>query len=294
MRDDERDDRVLPVTRAVSAAIVPFLLVAFVVLFGWPDRTRQLFAWTIRPAFTPMLLGSVYLGGAYFFVRAARAVRWHTVKAGFVPVGTFATLMGVATVIHWDRFNHHHVAFWLWAALYFTTPLLVFGVWLANRRRQVPPDVTEPRLPASVALAIGVVGVAAVGTSAWLFVTPASAIAVWPWLLTPLTCRVLGAVFSLGVAAVGAFTERSWSAIRIMVQVEMIMLTLILVAVIRASDEFVTARPLTWLLGAGFGFTLASGAVLSARMAAVARSLPPPGGGQGPAADRSTVRRRAV
>jgi len=35
------------------------------------------------------------------------------VKAGFVAVGTFASFMGVATILHWDRFNHHHIAFWL-------------------------------------------------------------------------------------------------------------------------------------------------------------------------------------
>lgn len=50
-----------------------------------------------------MILGSVYLGGAYFFLRAVTARQWHTVKGGFIPVGTFATLMGVATILHWDR-----------------------------------------------------------------------------------------------------------------------------------------------------------------------------------------------
>ena len=109
----ERDDRVLPATRIVSAAIVPFLLVAFVVLYGFPGDTDRLFAWTIKPTLSAMVLGAVYLGGAYFFVRAARSTQWHTIKAGFLAVTTFATLMGIATVIHWDKFNHHHVAFWL-------------------------------------------------------------------------------------------------------------------------------------------------------------------------------------
>ena len=84
----ERDDRVLPMTRWVSFAIVPFLVVAFAVLVPWPTDTGRLFAWDIEPTITPMILGSVYLGGAYFFVRATRAQHWHTVKGGFVPVGT--------------------------------------------------------------------------------------------------------------------------------------------------------------------------------------------------------------
>ena len=127
LRNVGRDDRVLPVTRGLAAVIVPFLVLAFAVLYPWPTDTDRLFAWTIKPTMTPMVLGAVYLGGAYFFVRATRATQWHTIKAGFPPVATFAGLMGVATLLHWGKFNHHHVAFWIWVALYFTTPFLVLG-----------------------------------------------------------------------------------------------------------------------------------------------------------------------
>jgi hypothetical protein len=67
-------------------------------------------------------------GGAYFFLRAGSARSRQTIKAGFPPVTAFATLLGVATILPWNKFLHPHVAFWLWAALYFTTPFLVFGV----------------------------------------------------------------------------------------------------------------------------------------------------------------------
>src|SRR5690242_14410234 len=94
------DDRVLRTTRVVSAVIVPFLVVAFVVLWGRPRDTGRFFAWPILSTLTPLFLGSVYLGGAWFFVRVVRAARWHTVKGGFPPVAAFATLMGIATVVH--------------------------------------------------------------------------------------------------------------------------------------------------------------------------------------------------
>src|SRR5258707_12599850 len=114
-----RDDRVRPLTRGVSLAIVPFLLVAFAVLYPWPTDSGRLFAWQIRPTLTAMVLASAYLGGAYFFLRAGFARSWGSVKAGFVPVGVFASLLGVATIVHWNKFLHTHVAFWLWAGLYF-------------------------------------------------------------------------------------------------------------------------------------------------------------------------------
>ena len=41
------EDRVLVSTRVVSAAIVPFLLLAFAVLVPWPSDTKRLFAWAI-------------------------------------------------------------------------------------------------------------------------------------------------------------------------------------------------------------------------------------------------------
>jgi hypothetical protein len=265
------DDRVLLFTRAVSSAIIPFLLLAFAVLYGRPDDTGRSFAWPVAPHLTALLLGSVYLGGAYFFLVAARASRWHTIKAGFPPVAAFASLMGIATVLHWDRFTHSHVAFWLWVALYFTTPFLVVAVWIANRRHEDRTPVDDVLVPALTARLIGATGLLASATSLFLFLVPEAAVDRWPWQLTPLTSRVMGAIFALGLAAVGAFTERRWSAFRLMLQVEMLMLVLIVVAVIRAAGDLATSNPLTWLFAVGFGGLLGGSAVLYLQMDGRAR-----------------------
>jgi len=269
-----RNDVVLRSTRALSAFIVPFLVVAFVVLFGFPRRTDRLFAWTIAPPMTPMTLGAVYLGGTYFFVRAFHATAWHTVKSGFVAVGTFASLMGVATILHWDRFNHAHVAFWLWAGLYFTTPVLVWGVWAANRQRDTRPGPEDLLLPPVARLMMATTGAIAVVAGLFLFFLPEQAIDVWPWHLTPLTSRVLGAVFMLGIAALGVVTDARWSAARLMLQVQVFMLTLILVGAARAHADFDTSKILTWLLLGGFLAELGFGTVLSITMEARNRSSP--------------------
>ena len=261
-----RDDAVLPATRALSAFIVPFLVVAFVVLYGFPGDTDRWFAWRIAPPMTPMTLGAVYLGGAYFFVRAFRAPAWHTIKAGFVAVGTFASLMGVATIIHWDRFNHDHVAFWLWAGLYFTTPFLVWGVWAMNRRRGTVATPADVALPPAARLMMSATGVLAVAAGLFLFLAPERAVDVWPWTLTPLTSRVLGAVFMLGVAGLGVTTDARWSAARLMLQVQVFMLALILLAAARARADFDASNAMTWLLLVGIAGTLVAAAVLIVRM----------------------------
>jgi hypothetical protein len=266
-------DRVLPTTRALSIVIIPFLLVAFVLLYFWPsaDDTARLFAWRITPGFTSMMLAAVYLGGAYFFVRVTLTREWHRVAGGFVAVGCFATLMGVATILHWDKFIHTNVAFWAWVALYFTTPFLVFAVWLTNRQVAAPADLDDLLLSDGTAIGIGVFGVVALGTCAFLFLLPRVAIDVWPWPLTELTARVMAAIFALGVAGPGAFIERRWSSARILFQVEGCMLLLIAIAVIRAVGDFYPARPLTWVFAVGFVVLALGSAVVYVRMEGRAR-----------------------
>ena len=51
-------------------------------------------------------------------------------------------------------------------------------------------------------------------------------IGVWPWALTPLTCRVVGAIFCLGSAGLGVVPDPRWLTVRLMLQVEVLMLAL--------------------------------------------------------------------
>jgi hypothetical protein len=152
-------DRVLPTTRILSIAISPFLLAAFVLLYFWPSAndTGRLFAWRIIPPFTAMVLAAVYLGGAYFFFRAARARYWHTISAGFLSVGLFASLMGIATILHWSLFLHTNVAFWLWAGLQVEGIMLTL---VAIAVLRAPEDFATSRLLTWL-FAVGFVALAA-------------------------------------------------------------------------------------------------------------------------------------
>jgi hypothetical protein len=60
--------------------------------------------------------------GAYFFVRVARATRWHRIHVGFLPVTAFTLCMAIGTFNHLDRFAKSHVAFWIWVGLHVVTP----------------------------------------------------------------------------------------------------------------------------------------------------------------------------
>ena len=154
-----RDDRVFQSTRILGMVIVPFLLVAFALLYFFPDDTASYFAWDVQPTITPLVMGAGYIAGAYFFLRVARERLWHRIQVGFLPVTAFTLFMAIGTFAHLDRFDTQHVAFWIWVGLYVTTPVLVPLAWWRNRATDPrTPEPGEPPLPPHVRTALLVVG----------------------------------------------------------------------------------------------------------------------------------------
>src|SRR3954454_22549030 len=250
-----RDDRVLPGTRALGAVIVPFLLVAFVLLYSSPDDTRHWFAWNVQPTITPLIMGSGYIAGAYFFIRVARATRWHRIQVGFLPVTAFTVFMAAGTFNHLDRFATHHVAFWIWVGLYVTTPILVPLAWWRNRATDPgAPEPGEPPLPRPIRPVLLAVGGVQTALALVLLLWPSTMIAHWPWLLTPLTAQTLGGWFALpGVTALMMGLDGRWSAIRITLESQLIGLALILLATVRAWHVIDTSNTLAYVFVAGIG-----------------------------------------
>ncbi|MBE2200138.1 MAG: hypothetical protein IAE79_16095 [Anaerolinea sp.] len=68
--DTSPDDRIFPITRIIAAVVVPFLLLAFLILFFFPGDSGQRFAWEIRPNMTAAFMGAGYLGGSWLFINA--------------------------------------------------------------------------------------------------------------------------------------------------------------------------------------------------------------------------------
>ena len=255
MATSARNDHVYLATRLLAIFIIPFLIVAWFILYLLPDRTGELFAWPIKPPMTAMMLGSAYLGGVYFFARVAAARQWHTIKVGFPPVIMFASLLGIATLLHWDRFTHDHVSFFTWTTLYVATPFLVFGTWWFNRRTDPRTSTaTDIIIPDGLPWLLGIVGAITLSISLLLFLFPAAMIAVWPWTLTPLTARVAGAMFALpGLVGLGIALDQRWSAARIILQAQALSIAFILIAAIRDWANFNPANIATWLFVGGLG-----------------------------------------
>jgi hypothetical protein len=237
----------------LAAIIVPFLVAAFIMLYLLPNDTGSLFAWPIKPPMSAMMLGATYLGGAYFFSRVVISRQWHAVRLGFLPVSTFAGILGIATLLHWDKFTHGHISFELWALLYFTLPFVIPVVWYLNQRasRGSAQSMEQP-FSRWLRLAIGALGVVLAVASALLLISPELMIPAWPWPLTPLTARVLAAMFALpGLVGLGVAVDGRWSSASIIFQAQVLSILLILVAMVRAFDEIQWSQMGSWAFVGG-------------------------------------------
>lgn len=243
-------DRVHPYTRVVGAIIIPFLVAAFVLLYPLADTTDRLFAWTIRPPITAMLLGSAYAGGIVFFVHVVRPNRWHAVRHGFPAVLLFATLLAVATFLHWDRFHFGHLSFIVWVTLYVTTPFLVLAAMIVNRGEDSGAvDRQDAVLPGWVRILLALIGLCSLVVGLVLFVAPQLAISIWAWPLTPLTARVCGAILTLpGMVNLWMLGDARWSAFRQIFQAQLVALALMLLALLLRGGELLWSRPSAALL----------------------------------------------
>jgi peptidoglycan/LPS O-acetylase OafA/YrhL len=254
-----RDDRVLAATRWAALVVFIILVPAVVVLWGTPSHTHDRWAWTIKPDLMPIFLGAGYGAGAYFFWRTFRARVWHPSSAGVLGASVFAALMLTATLIHWGRFNHGHApllaafAFWGWLIVYIISPFIVFALWWRNRStdpREPMPD--DPLLSARVLMAARVGGLLALIIAGLFFVSPSTAMHVWPWKLTPLTARVLASfIAQVGVGALVLSFDRRWSGWRLIVESFFVATILLLIGAVRAWDKFIAHDLKTFLYVGG-------------------------------------------
>lgn len=249
-------DRLNPFARWLAAALVPFLAVASVLLYVFPTRTDDLFAWTIAPPLTAMFLACAYIGGIWFFVRVARETRWHRVHRGFVAVLVFASLLGLATAWHWDRFHQGTFIFAVWATLYATTPFLTAAVLGMHRGvDDGRPEERDYLLPGGVRAVLVAVGLAALAAGLALFLFPVQVGPVWAWELTPLTARVVGAVLTLpGMVNLFLIRDARWSAFREVFQAQLVSLAFILLALLLGRDALAGPAALPVVVGFGVSF----------------------------------------
>jgi len=244
-----QDDRIFRSTRIVAAGVVPILVLAFLILYLFPETSGIRFAWEIKPDMTAVFMGAGYLGGAWLFINTVVSKRWHRVAAGFLPVTVFTISMMLATLIHWDLFDIQHFPFVLWLILYAITPVLVPFLWWRNR-------VTDPGTPEADDRVVSVTArwsLQLLGAGLLLFATagtlqPEWVIKLWPWTLTTLTAQTTsGWVALLAVGGLTIGRETRWSAWRVGLESIGLWHVLVLVGAVIHREDF-TNGLVNWYL----------------------------------------------
>ena len=245
--------------RALAALLIVVLTTGWFILLAFPGRTGELFVWPIAPHLSAFMLASAYAAGTYYWLRVLIGGRWHTIAAGLLPVGLFTTALGLATALHWGRFDHGNTGIYLWVALYATVPFAMPLIWRSSRHRDdgrfEPIDAV---VPARSRLLLAGVGAAQLVTGAALFAFPASFARVWPWPLTDLTARVTAGWFAWGLVWIVLVRDPRWSASRIPLEATIVGLVVALVGIGRARSELDRQRATTWIFVA-----LAAGALIA-------------------------------
>jgi hypothetical protein len=272
--------------RLLAAVVVLILIAAVVILYLFPDTNGERWAWPVRPRLSAMTLGGIYVGGTLFFVSVLVSRRWHEVQAGFLAITVFASMLGIATILHWDRFSHTKPVFWLWAGLYFAVPFILPVLWWRNQQAAKSGNGDSPKveLPVPVRLGLAAVMLPELAIAALLFLAPGVAIDIWPWTITPLTARVIAAPYALyGSVGLVFLIDPDWTKVRWIMRWQLLTpVFLILIPAVASWSNLDTGKALTWVYlvnGLGVLFLGISGLYFyMERRTRSARLVPPSSG----------------
>ena len=214
-------------------------------LFVFTERTATYFAWTINPPLTAAFLGAAYWSAAAFEWSAARARTWADARIAVPAVFVFTVLTLIATLVHLEKFHlgssfgfGTQAVTWIWILIYAVVPLLMLVLWFRQSRA---PGVDPPRthrLPPWLRVVVAVQAVSLLAVGVGLFLAPYQTADLWPWALTPLTSRAVGAwAFSLGVAAGHVLVEDDARRVRPTAVAYLVFGVLELVSVLRYRDD---------------------------------------------------------
>ena len=223
-------------------------------LFVLTDHTDRYFSWTIAPGATAAFLGAGYIASIPLENLAARGRAWVDARHTIPPVLTFTILTEIATLAHLDKFHFHErlvwagLAAWLWLAIYTLVPITMIA--LLPRQLRAPgadPPRTAP-LPRAAAMLLGAQAIVLLLPGVLLFVDPVRWGSIWPWPLTPLTGRAVGAwLIGIAIGLIAAIAERDLIRIRPGLVAYATFGTVELVAIARYAGDVEWSRPQAWV-----------------------------------------------
>lgn len=186
-------------------------------LYLLSERTDTYFSWTINPPLTAAFLGAGYLASFVTEFLAARERIWARARIAVPGVLAFTILTSLATFIHLDKFHFDSPVFitlagtWVWLIVYISVPVALGVLWIVQSRQ---PGIDPPRtasLPLWMRTTLVVQGLIMFLFGGAMFLFHEAMIPLWPWKLSALTSRAIGAWgLGIGIIALHASWENDW------------------------------------------------------------------------------------
>ncbi|MGY1702950.1 hypothetical protein ACI79C_00095 [Geodermatophilus sp. SYSU D00697] len=275
--------RLLPGMRVLLAAFAVLTALAVGALYVLADQTDRTFAWTIQPPLTAAFLGAGYAAGCVLVVLSLRDGVWARTRVPLLTILVFVVATLAATLLHLDRFHLAaefaglpflaRAAAWFWLGVYVVVPLAMLALLAPQERAPGTDPPARSPVPRLLRGLLGVESAALTVVGAALFVAPATAGALWPWPLTPLTGRVVAAwLVAFGLATALAAVAGDLERLRTAAIAYTVFGVLVAVAVVRFPGTVRWDQPAAWV------FTLLVVAVVGTG-AAGWRLAPRPGSG---------------
>lgn len=272
---------VVPSMRLLMWVAAVLVALAGIQLFVFSEQTDRFFAWTIDPPITAAFLGAAYWASVALEVSAARRRAWADARIAVPTVFTFTVLTLIVTFVHLDRFHlgeefglATRAVTWAWIAVYTVVPILMIVIaWVQMKARGSDRPRSRP-IGRPVKFLVGIQAAAFTGVGVTLLIAPSSGASLWPWDLTPLTGRAIGAwLVSLGLAGFHVLVENDLGRVRPAGIAYLALGTLQIVVLARFSSDFDWASP------QGVGYLAFLATILAAGGAALrtGASSPPAG-----------------
>lgn len=247
----------LPISKAwfATAAILDFLL--FLQLFVFTGNTERFFAWTIAAPLSETFLGAAYGVGALLMALSWRETQWAHARIAVPSVLAFTLLTLVVTLLHLDKFHlgtpHAPTALffgWFWLVVYGVTPVVQALVLLRQAFQPGHERQAHHSLPGGLCVYLEGQAIVLLLIGSALLLFPASLTPWWPWSLTPLTARMIGAwLFGAGLILVHARLDNDRQRVRNGLVIYGLFGLFQLVALVRFAGDVQWQNPFSWLYG---------------------------------------------
>jgi len=230
---DTAASAIRPLTAGMRRMLLAASLLVFTIgipLFLASEQTARFFAWTVEPPLTAAFLGAAYWASFVLEFMASREREWARARVAVPAVLTFTTVTLAVTLLHLNRF-HLDFSFsdvdarttawdtltvtWVWLVVYACVPAIM-GTLLIRQLRVPGTDAPrEAPLPQILRVGLLVQSAVLLVVGLGLLLAPAVFGPLWPWRLTPLTARAIGAwLLGIGIAAAHMAVENDWTRVR--------------------------------------------------------------------------------